>query len=173
MYWLAFVLLLLGGGTAASPNLVENADLRNFDLETGQPVSWRNSPALSGLRISYPDRTDRYALRLAAFQNGENAFWIGTLAPIEPGVRYRFTARIKVPLNSYFRVYVERVKPEFQAFNGARWESGTGQWQTVSFCFSYNTPGSQPYLVFCVNTPADCLATDFNLTPLSELKDVK
>ncbi len=165
---LVLILFFLAGSLAAAPNLISNADLRQYDLSSGQPSGWRNTPALTGLRVPHPDSPGQFALRLASLKAGSNALWVGTLAPIQPEARYRVTARVKAPLNGQFRVYVERVKPQFKAFNGSRWERGTGEWQTVSFDFSFEGAGSQPYLVFCVNTPDDCLATDFQLTQLSE-----
>lgn len=155
------------GIAAAETNLIVNADLSKFNLKTGMPTGWSNSPSLSGERIERPESKGAYCLKLSSPVANKNAFWGATLREIKVQTTYRVSCRVNVPEGQRFRVYVERNKPEFKAFN-AHWERGTGQWKTVSFEFNFQESGSQPYLVFCVNTPNECLASDFQLTQLSK-----
>lgn len=163
---LALVVVSIGI-VAAETNLVVNADLSKFNLRTGMPTGWSNSPSLSGERIENPESKGTYCLKLSSPVANKNALWVATVLEIKLQTTYRVSCRVNVPEGQRFRVYVERNKPEFKAFN-AQWERGTGQWQTVSFEFNFQEPGSQPYLVFCVNTPNECLASNFQLTQISE-----
>ena len=144
-------------------NLVRNADLKKFNLKTGNPYYWKNIPALSGSRIVNEDNSKQFVLELASPEKKKNVHWIGALKKINAGQIYLFTVKVKAPKNQVFRIYVERNKPTFKACNGGNWYKGTGEWQNISFEFSYKTPGANPYFAFCTNGIKKCFATDFKV----------
>ena len=172
MVYFLGILLFSAWMAYSAPNQIVNSSFTSFDLSTGQPEGWQNTPALTGLRIRHPDRPGHFVLQLSAEKDGKTAFWIGTLKSIEPMRQYRLTAIIKIPQGFHFRVYVERSKPEFRAFNGNVWIRGTGEWQQVELQFCYETPGSQPYFVFCVNQPVNALLADCQVIPITEDRSI-
>jgi hypothetical protein len=147
----------------SAQNHVENANFSAFDFRAGQPRYWTNRPKFSGLKVPLTDQSGHFALQLASPVANKSVFWIGTLSGIKFGQTYRLTVRVKAPLKHWFRIYVERNKPVFKAFNGSRWQRGTSKWQLISFEFKYETPGAQPYVVFCVKGVKNCFATDFKV----------
>lgn len=79
MKYISYVVLFLGLVPLFAENLVQNSDLKKFNLKTGNPAYWNNSPTLSGSRSLREAGSEQFVLELAATEKKKNAYWIGTL----------------------------------------------------------------------------------------------